>query len=192
MLRLRARSEVCMIPPDVIFYLKFILNSNFFKMLSVRVCFSSGFPLGGGFSPEQFLLRKYSILLCGKVQPEQPINTHVVLCMNRIPPEQKNRFPEVLCVFSNTARANTRQFAPWKIPFSAEIRIQQEQPSPEDPPPKSSRTPQEEPHFVALSARATSPLLLQSLTTTLERLALWEILLLEEIQGYSVPVRSPL
>jgi hypothetical protein len=34
----------------------------------------------------------------------------VVLCVNRIPTEQKNRFPEVLCVFSNTAGANIRQF----------------------------------------------------------------------------------
>jgi hypothetical protein len=44
--------------------------------------------------------------------------------------------------------------------------------------------PQEEPHFVALSpAGATSPLLLRSLTTTLEQIALQEILLLEAIQG---------
>jgi hypothetical protein len=39
------------------------------------------------------------------------------------------------------------------------------------------RTPQEEPHFVALSARAPSSLLLRSLTTTLEQIALREILL---------------
>jgi hypothetical protein len=25
--------------------------------------------------------------------------THVVLCVNKIPPDQKNQFPEVLCVF---------------------------------------------------------------------------------------------
>jgi hypothetical protein len=107
----------------------------------------------------------------------------VVLCANRIPLEHKKRFPEVLCVFSKTTRANTRQFALWKIPFSAEIRIPPEQLSPEHPPPKSSRTPQEEPRFVTLSARTTSLLLLWSLTTTLEQIALQEILLLEEIQG---------
>jgi hypothetical protein len=60
------------------FHLKFILNLKFFKMSSVWVHFSPGFPLGGEFPAEQ--------------------NTHVVLCMNRILPEQ-NRFPEVLCVF---------------------------------------------------------------------------------------------
>jgi hypothetical protein len=64
--------------------------------------------------------------------------------------------------------------------FSAEIRIPPEQLSPEHPPQKSSRTLQEEPHFVALSAGATSPLLLRSLNTTLEQIAQREILLLRK------------
>jgi hypothetical protein len=38
-----------------IFNLKLILNSNYFKMASVRVQFSPVFPLGGGFPAEQFL-----------------------------------------------------------------------------------------------------------------------------------------
>jgi hypothetical protein len=38
----------------IIFNLKFILNSIYFKMASVRVHFSSGFPLVGGFPAEQF------------------------------------------------------------------------------------------------------------------------------------------
>jgi hypothetical protein len=78
-----------------------------------------------------------------------------------------------------------------EILLSAEIRIPPEQRSPEHPPPKSSRTPQEEPHFVVLSAGATFPLLLRSLTTTLEQIALREILLLEEILGLSAPARTP-
>jgi hypothetical protein len=45
------------------------------------------------------------------------------------------------------------------------------------------RIPQEEPHFVAPPAGATSPLLLRSHTTTPEQIALREILLQEEIQG---------
>jgi hypothetical protein len=84
---------------------------------------------------------------------------------------------------SNTAGAKTRQFALREIPLSAEIRIPPEQLSSEHIPPKSSRTLQEEPHCVVLSAGATSPLLLRSLTTTLEQIALREILLLEEIEG---------
>jgi hypothetical protein len=55
-----------------IFHLKFILNSNFFKISSVLVHFSPGFPQGGGFLAEQ--------------------NTHVVLCVSRIPLEQKKAF----------------------------------------------------------------------------------------------------
>jgi hypothetical protein len=51
--------------------------------------------------------------------------------------------------------------------------------------------PQEEPHFVALPARATSPLLLRSRTTMLEQIALREILLQEEIQGLSAPGPTP-
>jgi hypothetical protein len=37
-----------------IFNLKFILDLNYFKMAYVRVHFSPGFPLGGGFPAEQF------------------------------------------------------------------------------------------------------------------------------------------
>jgi hypothetical protein len=60
------RSEFHTIPLEVYFNLTFILNSNYFKMASVRVRFSPGFTNGGGFPAEQFLLRRYSILLCGK------------------------------------------------------------------------------------------------------------------------------
>jgi hypothetical protein len=61
------RSEVHMIPLKVYFkfQLHFILEF-FFKMASVRVRFSPVFPLGRGFPAEQFLLRRYSILLCRK------------------------------------------------------------------------------------------------------------------------------
>jgi hypothetical protein len=83
----------------------------------------------------------------------------------------------------NTARAKTWQFALREIPFSAEFRIPPEQLSLEHPRTTIIRIPQGEPHFVALSAGATSPLLLWSLTTTLEQIALQEILLLKEIQG---------
>jgi hypothetical protein len=48
------RSEFRMIRLRFIFNLKFILKSNFFKMASVRVHFSPGFPLRGGFPAEQF------------------------------------------------------------------------------------------------------------------------------------------
>jgi hypothetical protein len=54
-------------------------------------------------------------------------------------------------------RRSKNQTALREIPLSAEIRITPEQLSLEHPPLKSSRTPQEEPHFVALSAGATSP-----------------------------------
>jgi hypothetical protein len=37
-----------------IFNLKFILNSNYFKVASDQVHFSPRFPLGGGFPAEQF------------------------------------------------------------------------------------------------------------------------------------------
>jgi hypothetical protein len=83
----------------------------------------------------------------------------------------------------NTAEAKTWQFALQEIPFSDEFRIPPEQLSLEHPPPTSIRIPQEEPHFVVLSAGATSPLLMRSFTTTLEKIAPQEILLLEEIQG---------
>jgi hypothetical protein len=35
--------------------------------------------------------------------------------MKRIPLEQKNQFPEVFCIFSNTAVAKIRLFALWEI-----------------------------------------------------------------------------
>jgi hypothetical protein len=47
------RSEFCM-RLRFIFNLKLILNSNYFKMASVWVHCRPRFPLGGGFSAEQF------------------------------------------------------------------------------------------------------------------------------------------
>jgi hypothetical protein len=78
------------------FHLKFILNSNFYKMSSVRVHCSPGFSLGGGFPAEQ--------------------NTHVVLCMKRIPTEQKKQFPEVLCVFRIPPEQKPDSLLPGKFP----------------------------------------------------------------------------
>jgi hypothetical protein len=52
-------------------------------MASFLVRLSPGFPLGGGFPVEQFLLRWYFILLCGNSNArQQMINTHMVLCMS--------------------------------------------------------------------------------------------------------------
>jgi hypothetical protein len=45
-----------MIPLYVYFSFKIPFKLEFFKMLSIRVRFSSGFPLVGGFPAEQFLL----------------------------------------------------------------------------------------------------------------------------------------
>jgi hypothetical protein len=65
-------------------------------MASVRVHFSPGFPLGGGFPAEQ--------------------NTHVVLCVNRIPSEQKIRFPELLCIFRIPPEQKHDSLLPGKFP----------------------------------------------------------------------------
>jgi hypothetical protein len=75
------RSEVRTIPLDVYFSLKIHFKLEFFKLLSVwvPVRVSPGFPLGGRFPAEQ--------------------NTYVVLCMNRIPPEQKTGFPRCSAYF---------------------------------------------------------------------------------------------
>jgi hypothetical protein len=56
-------------------------------MTEVRLHFSPGFSLGGGFPAERILLQRYSILLCGKenvqdIMRQQLINTHVVLCVS--------------------------------------------------------------------------------------------------------------
>jgi hypothetical protein len=58
-----ARSHIILVEPDP--YrdpnLKFILNSNYFKMAFVWVHFSPGFPLGEGFPAEQFFVRRFAI-----------------------------------------------------------------------------------------------------------------------------------
>jgi hypothetical protein len=100
------------------------------------------------------------------ITKKQLINTHMVLCVNRIPPKQKKQFPEVLCLFQIPTEQKPDSLLSGKFPSLLSREI-----------------PQEEHHFVALSTGATSPLLLRSLTTTLEQIALGEILLLEEIQG---------
>jgi hypothetical protein len=131
-------------------------------MASVRVHFSPGFPLGGGFPAEQ--------------------NTHVVLCVNRILPEQKKRFPQVLCVFRIPPEQKHDSLLPGKFPSLRSSEYHRSN-SLRNILLQRALMPQEEPHFVALPAGATSPLLLRSPTTTPEQIALREILLQEEIQG---------
>jgi hypothetical protein len=160
-------------------------------MASIRVHFSPGFTIGEGFPAEQSrcretladLLRVSSKVLRYTVACQARLiekcarhNTHMVLCGNRIPPEQKNGFLRCSAYFQYRQSKNLTICSPG-------IRIPPEELSPEHPPKTSIRIPQGEPHFVALSAGATSPLLLRSLTTTLEQIVLQEILLLEEIQG---------
>jgi hypothetical protein len=110
-------------------------------------------------------------------------NTPMVLCVNRIPPEQKKQFPEVLCVFRMLPEQKPASLLSGKFPSLQNSEYRRSNSLQKHPPPTSIRIPQEGPHFVELSAGATSPLLLGSLTTTLEQTALREILLLEEIQG---------
>jgi hypothetical protein len=83
----------------------------------------------------------------------------VVLCVNRIPPKQKKRFSEVLCgKFPSLRKSEYRR--------SNSLRNTLLQRAVE-----------------ICRSNLSSPLLLRSLTTTLEKIALREILLLEEIQG---------
>jgi hypothetical protein len=93
----------------------------------------------------------------------------------------------VLCIFSNTSGANTRQFALRKIPFSAEIRIPPEQLSPEQPLQRAVELRRRslillrcplEPPLAEMALRRGPPAVSYLL---LEQIALWEILLLEEI-----------
>jgi hypothetical protein len=79
----------------------------------------------------------------------------------------------VICIFQILPEQKPDSLLSGKFPS-----LPPEQLSPEHPPPTSIITPQEEPHFDALSARATSPLLLQSLSTTLEQITLGDFLLL--------------
>jgi hypothetical protein len=108
----------------VIFHLKFISNSIFFKMPSVRVHFSPGFPLGGRFPAEQ--------------------NTHVVLCVNKIPPEQKKRFLRCSAYFEYHQSKNQTVCSPGNSPLCGNPNTA-EQFSLEHPPSNSSRTLQEQP-----------------------------------------------
>jgi hypothetical protein len=66
-------------------------------MLFVRVHFSPGFPLGAGFPAEQ--------------------NPHVVLCMNRIPPEQKKTISLGALHIMNTADAKPDSLLSGKFLF---------------------------------------------------------------------------
>jgi hypothetical protein len=49
--------------------------------------------------------------------------------VNRIQPEQKKRFPEVLCVFSKIAKAKIRLFALQKILLSTEMALRRRPPA---------------------------------------------------------------
>jgi hypothetical protein len=111
-----------------IFNLEFFFQSNFFKMASVRVRFSPGFPLGGGFptffAPAVFNFALWEI----KCARQQLINTHVVLCVFlEYCRSQKIGFLRCSAYLLNTAGAKARQVALWEIPLFAEIRTPPEQ-----------------------------------------------------------------
>jgi hypothetical protein len=55
-------------------------------MASVQVRCSPGFPLGGGFPAEQFLLRRYSFLLCKNKMCKTTADQHPrgAPCISRI------------------------------------------------------------------------------------------------------------
>jgi hypothetical protein len=72
----------------------------------------------------------------------------VALCVSRILLEKKKRFPEVICVHVEYSRSKNQTLQKSEHRWSNSLR--------NTPPPKSSRTPQEEPHFVAQSTGATS------------------------------------
>jgi hypothetical protein len=60
------RSEVRMIPLNVHFKFKLQLKPLFFQNGVRPGALYPGFCLGGGFTAEQFMLWRYSIVLCGK------------------------------------------------------------------------------------------------------------------------------
>jgi hypothetical protein len=131
-----------------IFHMKIILNSNFFKMSSVQVHFSPGFPLGEGFPIEQ--------------------NTHVVLCVNRIQPEQKTSFLRCHAYFEYRRSKNQTVCSPGNPPLrKSEYR----------------RSSSLQNTLLQRAVELCRSNLSFPLTTTLEQIALREILLLEEIQG---------
>jgi hypothetical protein len=79
-----------------IFNLKYFFQSNFFKMASILVPFSPGYPLGGGnCSSRNIALREIKCARHNETTAEH--HPRGGLCVSRIPPEQKKRFPEVLC-----------------------------------------------------------------------------------------------
>jgi hypothetical protein len=91
--------------------------------------------------------------MCKTTADQHP---HGALRVSRILPEQKTSFMRCSAYLLNTTGAKTIQVALREIPLSAEIQTLPKKLSLDATPPKSSRTPQEEPHFVALSAGATS------------------------------------
>jgi hypothetical protein len=138
------RSAVRTIPLDVYFSFKIHFKLKFFQ--NVRVRFSPGFPLGGGFPTEQ--------------------NTHEVLCVNRIPPEQKpdsflsGKFPSLRK--SEYRRSNSL----WNTLLQRALKL--------------------------CRSNLSSPPVVSYHHAGLEQIALREIILLEEIQGLSAPRRTPL
>jgi hypothetical protein len=81
------RSEVRMIPLDVYFSFKFHFKLEFFQNVNFPGTFlHSSFALAVlGFAQRE-------IKCAEQVQSQQLINTHVVLCVNGIPLEQKTGF----------------------------------------------------------------------------------------------------
>jgi hypothetical protein len=97
--------------------------------------------------------------------------TNVMLCVNRIPPEQKNGFLRCSAYFEYPQSKHQTVCSPGNSLLCG---------NPNTTGATLSGTPSSKEQY---SAGATSPLLLWSLTTMLKQIALREILLLEETQG---------
>jgi hypothetical protein len=95
----------------------------------------------------------------------------MVLCVNRIP---KNRFPEVLCVFRTPTEQTPDSMLSGKFTSIEKSEYRRS---------NSLRKTLLQIAVELCGSNLSSPLLLRYLTTTLEHIALWEILLKKEILG---------
>jgi hypothetical protein len=71
----------------------------------------------GGFIESKFKILRYTVACQARlIEKCSRHNTYMVLCVNRIPPEPKNQFPEVLCEFRTMPEQKPDSFLSGKFP----------------------------------------------------------------------------
>jgi hypothetical protein len=152
------RFEVRTIPPNIYFEFEIFYNRIFSKLPPYECASALDFLKEEDFPQSSFCSSSFRFCSMGNKMRKTTADQlpRGSLRVSRKLPEQKNSFLRCSANLLITAGAKTRQVALQEIPSMRKSEHDRSNSLRNTSPPKSGRTPQEEPLFVALSSGATS------------------------------------